>query len=219
MAKGVETNQTPYFDRVKTKDSATKKEINFFGRNVELQNPIECPSNSSKVQGAVIGAFVGASIGGTLGIPGGPPGIIAGGILGGTAGAFAGALIADGLCPPQDVPKNKENKESQSSIPREEPRLFVAENASLTYPVCPITQQPMVEGVVTPSGHVFEKSALKEWLKRVERNPLTNELLTKEDLVSHETINLESAKKYVQLLLATRDGIKESQPGLIDDYN
>ena len=37
--------------------------------------------------------------------------------------------------------------------------------------------------VITPSGHIFEKSSIEEWLRRSSTNPITQEVLQPNDLV------------------------------------
>ncbi len=49
---------------------------------------------------------------------------------------------------------------------------------------CPITQELMRDPVKTPSGHLFERSAIERWIDRNGTNPMTRDQLRKEDLRS-----------------------------------
>lgn len=50
--------------------------------------------------------------------------------------------------------------------------------------ICSLTQQPATSPVVsTKSGHIFEKSAIEQHLETESKCPVTNEPLTKDDLV------------------------------------
>jgi len=43
--------------------------------------------------------------------------------------------------------------------------------------VCPITQETMVDPVATADGHLYERQAIKEWLRRRHTSPVTGERL------------------------------------------
>ncbi len=49
--------------------------------------------------------------------------------------------------------------------------------------VCPITQNMMVEPVVTPAGHHYERSAISNWLDKEDTDPLTRSPLNRADLI------------------------------------
>ena len=52
--------------------------------------------------------------------------------------------------------------------------------------ICPITQEYMDNPVLCPSGNYYEKSAIIEWIKKNNSDPMTREKLTVEMLVEDE---------------------------------
>ena len=59
--------------------------------------------------------------------------------------------------------------------------------------VCPITQELPVDPVTAEDGHVYERSAIEDWLKRTEatqvKSPVTNELMGKKLLTALQVRN------------------------------
>lgn len=56
------------------------------------------------------------------------------------------------------------------------------------WPVCPITQQPIVDALTSPEGHHFESYAILKWLDESKTNPLTRAQLTCDKLKKDESI-------------------------------
>ena len=54
------------------------------------------------------------------------------------------------------------------------------------YGICPITQEYMINPVLTPSGNYYEKSAILDWIEKNKTDPLTREPLTADMLVEDE---------------------------------
>ena len=54
------------------------------------------------------------------------------------------------------------------------------------YGICPITQEYMKNPVLAPSGKYYEKSAIIDWIKKNNIDPLTREYLTIEMLIEDE---------------------------------
>lgn len=51
--------------------------------------------------------------------------------------------------------------------------------------VCPITQELMVEPVVTQDGQTYERHAIEYWLKDHDTSPLTGQTLLHKDLTAN----------------------------------
>lgn len=56
------------------------------------------------------------------------------------------------------------------------------------YPVCPITQEIMKDPVITPSGQVYEKSAIELWLQTHNTDPINREPLTVVQLIPNQAL-------------------------------
>lgn len=65
---------------------------------------------------------------------------------------------------------------------------------------CPITQEFMVDPVITPYGHVFERVALEQSLQRKQECPLTRKPLKIEDLRQHHPTLAKHAKFCKEIL-------------------
>ena len=53
---------------------------------------------------------------------------------------------------------------------------------------CPITTDLMVDPVVCPDGHSFERAAIEEWLETSQTNPVTRQRLTKDMLAPNRAL-------------------------------
>ena len=69
---------------------------------------------------------------------------------------------------------------------------------------CPITQSRLVDPVMDPEGHTYEKSAILDWLSREHTSPLTRNRLTPEMLVPNRLI--------ASILASTQTGEGPQQP-------
>ena len=86
---------------------------------------------------------------------------------------------------------------------------YDSQNASLVTseerPVCPISLEALggEESIVglTVDGHIFEYSAIKEWLDKEDRSPLTGLILEKKRI-----LNLTKQKTYIEEFLRARPG-------------
>ena len=54
-------------------------------------------------------------------------------------------------------------------------RLRSAVDESLTHLVCAITQELPLDPVTAEDGHIYERSAIEEWLKQQQKSPMTNQ--------------------------------------------
>lgn len=51
-----------------------------------------------------------------------------------------------------------------------------------TPPRCPITQEPVKDPVIAPDYHIYERSAIEQWLRTNPTSPLTRQPMRLEDL-------------------------------------
>ena len=55
-------------------------------------------------------------------------------------------------------------------------------------PICPITQEPMIEPVIDPEGFSYEKSAILEALSIKRESPITRSVLTSDQLIPNRAL-------------------------------
>ena len=75
----------------------------------------------------------------------------------------------------------------------------VEEEFDEDYGICPITQNYMKNPVLSPSGNYYEKSAILNWLKNNNTDPLTRQYLTPNMLIEDEEFKkkiIEYRKKF-----------------------
>jgi hypothetical protein len=150
--------------------------------------------------GGCIGGTVGAITGGVLGTPGGPPGMAIGAGVGFTVGAAIGIAIAGGISYYQIHPRYERWCKTEAGKKFAETLLvFLSEEKQLQHLICPLTLLPVIEGVRTPDGQLFEKEALEAAVKKFGKNPVTGEALTLKQLKPDEGATLESVKEFIKL--------------------
>lgn len=54
--------------------------------------------------------------------------------------------------------------------------------------ICPITLERLIDPVMAPDGHTYEKAAIVSWLQRHTTSPKTRMAMTIEDLVPNRTL-------------------------------
>lgn len=69
---------------------------------------------------------------------------------------------------------------------------------------CPISHRLLLEAVITPYGHCFNRSAIEDWLKREQTCPITRQPLYIEELKDCSTMRF-AVEQYIRL----RAGLKE----------
>ena len=52
----------------------------------------------------------------------------------------------------------------------------------MTINICPITQEPIKDPVLAPDYHLYERSALEQWLRTNPTSPMTRQPMRLEDL-------------------------------------
>lgn len=97
--------------------------------------------------------------------------------------------------------------------------VFLNEDRILEHLICPITQMPVIEGVRTPDGQLYEKSQIERWVKLHGTNPKTRESITVDDLKVDENASLEAAKAFVKFLQDRRKETEECAPELMPGYD
>ena len=55
-------------------------------------------------------------------------------------------------------------------------------------PICPITQDVMIEPVIDREGNTYEKSAILEWLKTTNISPITRNVISASQLVPNRAL-------------------------------
>lgn len=169
--------------------------------------------------GIVTGALIGGAVGATCGTPGGPPGMLVGGGIGAGVGAVVGGIVGASVATVILYPRYKEflktdaGKEFAGKF-----TTFLSEETILQDYCCPITLEPVMDGVRAPNGTLYERQAIEKWIKTHGNNPTTREKLKKSELVPDIEASFESAKKYVEILEAERDSIAEKSPHLIAGF-
>jgi len=73
--------------------------------------------------------------------------------------------------------KRARDAEEDSTTAQELQRHKSAVDAAIAEFLCPITQSLPVDPVMAEDGKIYERSAIKEWLKEQQRSPLTNEAM------------------------------------------
>ena len=85
--------------------------------------------------------------------------------------------------------EKKENKivEEKETIKTSNKNLITAtdDNEVIESMICPINQTIMNDPVVTPYGITYERSAIEDWLKKNDTDPIAKKHLTKDMLVTN----------------------------------
>ena len=61
-------------------------------------------------------------------------------------------------------------------------------NIKFGIPICPITQEAIVDPVIDPEGNTFERAAIMQWLVDNKTSPITRNHLEIDDLVTNRAI-------------------------------
>ena len=64
--------------------------------------------------------------------------------------------------------------------------------------LCPISHRLMLEAVITPYGHCFERSAIEDWLRREQTCPITRQPLHIGDLKECRSMRF-AVEQYIRL--------------------
>lgn len=66
--------------------------------------------------------------------------------------------------------------------------------------VCPITQEPFIDPVISPNGRVYERASIEQWVREHETDPFTREPLRLEDLRTDHTTLGKHCKELKKML-------------------
>ena len=61
-------------------------------------------------------------------------------------------------------------------------------SVTMGIPICPITQEIMIEPVMDHEGNTYEKKAILEWLKINKTSPVTRNIITKQELIPNRAL-------------------------------
>ncbi len=196
------------------------RRVEFLTRNRSAGRDLALLTLSGAAGGAGVGAIAGGIIGGTCGTPGGPPGILAGVVIGGGIGALIGAGIGAGIGVIVLRPRYNEWCRTEAGIEfGDNMKIFLKEDSILQHLTCAISDLPVIEGVRTPNGQLYEKHEIIAWIEKNGTDPLTRELLSKKDLVEDESASVESSKKIVTFLKSKREETVNNAPHLIEGFD
>ena len=82
----------------------------------------------------------------------------------------------------KDNKDNNNNKDDESLMKIKEEKIE-EEKFDENFGICPIKLEYMKHPVLTPSGNYYEKSAIIEWIKKNQTDPMTREKLTVDMLI------------------------------------
>ena len=86
----------------------------------------------------------------------------------------------------KDKKQNKTLEKNEDVITLNENMVFANdENEVIESMICPINQTIMKDPVVTPYGITYERSAIEDWLKKNDTDPIAKKHLTKDMLVTN----------------------------------
>ena len=76
--------------------------------------------------------------------------------------------------------KNEKGSDNNAEESKEQPQVVyqLEPDQDIDSLLCPITMETIVEPATTPYGHLFELSAIKDWVRRTGTCPLTKKPLT-----------------------------------------
>ena len=148
-------------------------------------------------------------------LQGGPIGIGGGFGIGFAIGFPIGVAIGASFACHKQYPRYQRWLESDEGerFSKDLVRLL-SSDALATHVNCPITQMPVLKGVRTPNGQLYEKSALVKWVNQHGTDPITREKITIDQLVTDEEASLENAKSTRNFLIKIKDDAINLQPGL-----
>ena len=115
-----------------------------------------------------------------------------GAALGIAAIGIGGKLLYDkyieNKTPDEEIEQKKENLENSNNLDTTNSISTNIEDPDLEGKdsfICPINQTLMNDPVITPYGTTYERSAILNWLKKNNTDPLTKKRLTKEMLITN----------------------------------
>lgn len=150
---------------------------------------------SGALGGAVTGGCAGAAVGFAFG---GPPGAVGGLAIGVPVGAIVGTIIAGGVSAVYLRPRFEEWKKSEKGAKYYQTiEGLLKEEKVLQHMICPLKLLPVVHGVRTPDGQLWERDALYEAIDKDGLNPITRERLTRSQVTPDPTASIEANKKLV----------------------
>lgn len=196
------------------------RKVEFLQKNRDAKKDFQLIVIGGTASGAIAGGVTGAIVGGVCGAPGGPPTMLIGAAVGAPIGAVIGGAIGTGVAVIYLRPRYKEWCKTEAGIEfAGKMRIFLNENSVLEHLTCPISHMPVINGVRTPQGQLYEKDEIEPWVKKYGTDPMTGDSLSVEDLKADEGASLEATKKFVGFLKEKREETKKNAPDLIEGYD
>lgn len=163
----------------------------------------------------------GAMIGAAVGIPGGPPTMAIGAGIGAGIGALVGlgtgsALAAYKL---QEQYESFKKTEAGKEFGKDLQIFIQSQDGVFDEICCNISYEPVVDGVITPDGKLYERKILVAHIEKYGSNPGTGEKLSIKDLRDASELNFESLKNYLKFLKEKREITAEKAPHLLVGYD
>lgn len=189
-----------------------KRSENLVGHKIEFLKQIPCEEKkelalfTATLTGHCMatGAFLGAGIGFGAGIPAGPPGIAIGTGIGAAIGAATGGIVGlitatainvDTLC---DNYKKWLTTQQGKEFGREM-KIFLEKYDEFSH-VCNITDEIPIDAVRTPTGQLYERAAIMQWIEEHGTDPRTRTPLKASDLKDDNEITLNSSKQLTHII-------------------
>jgi hypothetical protein len=167
----------------------------FFKSDPETQKELLLFSGTFAGVGGMIGGGIGGGIGAVCASPGGPIGVAGGFGIGFAIGAPIGAAIGSCFACKRIYPRYQQWMETEEGAKFADSLAnYLSEKALDHHIICPITQMPVLQGVRTPNGRIYEKKPLVQWINQHGTDPLTREKLTKDQLIREEDLSIENAR-------------------------
>lgn len=196
------------------------RKVEFLRKNPDAQNDVVLLVGGASLSSAAMGGLCGAIIGGSCGTAGGPPGMLLGAAVGIPVGAAVGMAIGTAITVIYLRPRYQEWCKTEAGIEfAGNLSIFLCEDSLLQHVLCPISHMPVIEGVRTPDGQLYEKVEIENWLKDHDTNPLTRAPLSKKDLIPDPEATAEATKIFINFLKAKREETKQIAPHLIEGYD
>lgn len=152
--------------------------------------------------GACIGGIIGLSVGGPAAPATGLAGVALGAAIGGPIAAMIGLgtgyAVAEYKCRPtyKKFCERESNKEFHANL------IDLIKKEKVFEPIsCGIHYLPVVDGVRTPTGQIYERCAIEDWIEKSGTDPVTRQPLSKKDLIPDEETSANAASLFVKFLI------------------
>lgn len=170
--------------------------------------------------GACIGGIIGAAVGGpaapATAIAGVALGAAIGGPIAAAIGLGTGYAVAEYKCRPayKKYCERESNKEFHTNLID-----LLKQDHVFDQVCCGINYLPVLDGVRTPSGHLYERYAIEDWIEKSGTDPVTRAPLTKKDLIPDPDTSVKAASLFVKFLIEKKKEAMQLSPDLALGYD